>query len=240
MPIVRYEAKLQGREGEVFSHLPFDADNKGNAQAEDGVSCSVCHQIGPQKLGTPESFNGGFVVDAPDVKNNRPEYGPFAIQTGHQKIMDSSTGGFRPTEATHIRDSALCGTCHTLYTGALAGGGKELGKFPEQMPYLEWLHSDYPRKASCQSCHMPEVHGVAPISAVLGELRPNVREHTFVGANFFMLKVLNLYRNDLSVDALPVELTAAADRTTAFLQSQSAKVTIRNIEQSAERLQVDV
>src|ERR671926_252655 len=41
MPIVRYEAKLQGRKGEVFSHLPFNADNKGNAQAEDGVSCSV-------------------------------------------------------------------------------------------------------------------------------------------------------------------------------------------------------
>src|SRR5207248_4551019 len=81
MPIVRYEAKLQGRKGEVFSHLPFDADKKGNTQAEDGVSCSVCHQIGSQKLGTPESFNGGFVVDAPDAKNNRPEYGPFAIQT---------------------------------------------------------------------------------------------------------------------------------------------------------------
>jgi hypothetical protein len=240
MPIVRYEAKLQGREGEVFSHLPFDADNKGNAQAEDGVSCSVCHQIGPQKLGTPESFNGGFVVDAPDVKNNRPEYGPFAIQAGYQKIMDSSTGGFRPTEATHIRDSALCGTCHTLYTGALAGGGKELGKFPEQMPYLEWLHSDYPRKASCQSCHMPEMHGAIPITAVYGSPRRGARRHTFVAANFFMQRMLNLYREDLSVAALPAELSAAADKTVEFLQSQSARVTIREITSTREGLQVNV
>jgi hypothetical protein len=240
MPIVRYEAKLQGRKGEVFSHFPFDADNKGNAQAEDGVSCSVCHQIGPQKLGTPESFNGGFVVDPADSKNNRPEYGPFAIQTGHQKIMDSSTGGFRPTQATHIRDSAVCGTCHTLYTGALAAGGKEVGKFPEQMPYLEWLHSDYPRKSSCQSCHMPEMHGAIPITAVYGSPRQGARRHTFVAANFFMQRMLNLYREDLSVAALPAELSAAADKTVEFLQSQSARVTIREITSTPNGLQVNV
>src|ERR1700758_3644357 len=34
MPIARYEAKLRGRKGEVFSRLPFDADNKQSAQAE--------------------------------------------------------------------------------------------------------------------------------------------------------------------------------------------------------------
>ncbi len=240
MPIARYQAKLQGRLGEVFAHLPFNSDPDKNAAAKDGVTCSVCHQIGKEKLGTRESFNGGFVIDSPISKDNHPEYGPYVIQNGQAHIMQTSTGGFRPTNDAHIQDSALCATCHTLYTKSLAPGGKQIALFPEQMPYLEWLHSDYPRKNSCQSCHMPEVHGVAPISAVLGELRPNVREHTFVGANFFMLKVLNLYRNDLSVDALPVELTASVDRTTAFLQSQSAKVTIRNIEQSADHLQVDV
>src|ERR1700726_3818195 len=50
MPIARYESKLQGRLGEVFAHLPFDDDRKKNAPAEDGVSCSVCHQIGKNKL----------------------------------------------------------------------------------------------------------------------------------------------------------------------------------------------
>ena len=240
MPIARYQAKLQGRLGEVFAHLPFDNDPKKNAAAEDGVSCSVCHQIGKEKLGTRESFNGGFVVDAPQSKNDHPEYGPFVIDNGRAHIMQTSTGGFRPTEADHIHDSALCATCHTLYTTSLSSGGKEIGTFPEQMPYLEWLHSDYPRRLSCQGCHMPEVQGDAPIAAVLGVLRQGVRQHTFVGANFFVLKVLNRYRADLSVTAMPVELNAEADRTIEFLQSQAARVTIRKVDVLASQLSVDV
>ena len=240
MPIARYQAKLQGRLGEVFAHLPFDNDPKKNAAAEDGVSCSVCHQIGKEKLGMRESFNGGFVVDAPQSKNDHPEYGPFVIDNGRAHIMQTSTGGFRPTEADHIHDSALCATCHTLYTTSLSSGGKEIGTFPEQMPYLEWLHSDYPRRLSCQGCHMPEVQGDAPITAVLGVLRQGVRQHTFVGANFFVLKVLNRYRADLSVTAMPLELTAEADRTIEFLQSQAARVTIRNVDVVASQLRVDV
>jgi hypothetical protein len=240
MPIARYQAKLQGRLGEVFAHLPFDSDPKKNAAAEDGVSCSVCHQIGKEKLGTRESFNGGFVVDAPQSKNDHPEYGPFVIDNGRAHIMQTSTGGFRPTEADHIHDSALCATCHTLYTTSLSSGGKEIGTFPEQMPYLEWLHSDYPRRLSCQGCHMPEVQGDAPITAVLGVLRQGVRQHTFVGANFFVLKVLNRYRADLSVTAMPLELTAEADRTIEFLQSQATRVTIRKVDLVASQLSVDV
>ncbi len=85
MPIARYEAKLQGRLGEVFAHLPFDRDPKKSAVAEDGVSCSLCHQIGKEKLGTRESFNGGFVVDPPQGKDDHSEYGPFAIQDGQAR-----------------------------------------------------------------------------------------------------------------------------------------------------------
>ena len=240
MPIARYEAKLQGRLGEVFAHLPFDSDPKKNAAAEDGISCSVCHQIGKEKLGTRESFNGGFIVDAPRSKDDHPEYGPFVIDNGRAHIMQTSTGGFRPTEADHIHDSALCATCHTLYTTSLSSGGKEIGTFPEQMPYLEWLHSDYPRKFSCQGCHMPEVQGDAPITAVLSVLRQGVRQHTFVRANFFVLKVLNRYRADLSVTAMPLELTAEADRTIEFLQSQAARVTIRKVDVVSSQLSVDV
>src|SRR2546430_14355207 len=49
MPVARYQAKLQGRKGEGFSHLPFDPDNKGKAEAEDGVAGSGCLQIGKEK-----------------------------------------------------------------------------------------------------------------------------------------------------------------------------------------------
>jgi hypothetical protein len=242
MPMARYEAHLQGRKGEIFSHLPFgpDKNKKDDKQAEDGVSCSLCHQIGKEKLGTRESFVGGFVIDPPLSKDNHPEYGPFQIQKGQQRIMDTSSGGFRPTDATHIRDSALCGTCHTLYTTARGPDGKEIGSLPEQTPYQEWLHSDYRDKKSCQSCHMPEVQGVAPVTAVLGELREGVHRHTFVAANFFMLRMLNQYRQDLNVQALPQELTAASEETVTFLRSQSARLSIEQVDTTSGRLQLQV
>src|SRR5579875_2067034 len=79
MPIPRYEAKLQGRLGEVFSHLPFNAKKRTHAEqkAEDGVTCSVCHQISSERLGTRASFNGNFVVEPPRTGDVHPEYGPF-------------------------------------------------------------------------------------------------------------------------------------------------------------------
>ena len=240
MPVARYEAKLQQQKGEVFKFLPFDADPKKSAHAEDGVTCAVCHQISKEKLGTRESFNGGFVVEAPATKNARPEYGPFDIAAGRQRIMDSSTGGFRPTYAQHIRDSALCGSCHQLYTTARGEDGKDIGYLPEQMPYLEWLHSDYPERSSCQQCHMPEVHEAVRISSVLGEPRNGLHEHVFQGGNFFMQQMLNQYRDELDVAALPQELTNAADATLEFLRTQSARIELRNVDISPGRLQADV
>jgi hypothetical protein len=240
MPVARYQAKVRGKKGEIFAFLPFEADPKKSAQAEDGVTCAVCHQISKEKLGTRESFNGGFVVETPPTKNARPEYGPFEITPPHQRIMDSSTGGFQPTRGDHIRDSALCGSCHQLYTTALGEGGKPIGSLPEQMPYLEWLHSDYPGKYSCQECHMPKVDEPVRISSVLGDPRTGLHQHTFVGGNFLMLRMLNRYRNDLDVEALPEELSAAAEGTVAFLQSQSARIEMRNVEVLSGTLEADV
>jgi hypothetical protein len=108
------------------------------------------------------------------------------------------------------------------------------------MPYEEWLHSDYPNRNTCQSCHMPEVQGEAPISAVMGQLRQGVRQHTFLGGNFFVLRLLNEYRNDLSVSAMPLELTTQADRTVDFLQSQAARLTVRKVTVTASTLDADV
>lgn len=240
MPIPRYQAKLQGQPGQIFSHLPFDSVRKDYAEAEDGVDCSVCHQIGKEKLGTKESFNGGFVIDPPGSKDNHPEHGPYQIGNGQARIMQSSSGGFRPQQADQIRDSALCGTCHTLYTTPLSSSGKDLGLFPEQMPFLEWQHSDYRESRSCQSCHMPEVEEPAPIASVLGVKREGVHQHVFVGGNFFMQDMLNRYRTDLSVRALPQELSNAANSTRDFLRSQSAKVSIPSIDVSDGRLRVQV
>ena len=240
MPVSHYESKLEGQKAKVFAYLPFSEHPKESADAEDGVTCSICHQISKEKLGTRESFNGGFVVENPDNKNDRPEYGPFAITPGHQRIMDSSTGGFRPTQADHIRESALCGSCHQLYTTARGPDGKDIGYLPEQMPYLEWLHSDYPGKYTCQMCHMPEVHEEVPVTSVMGTPRIGLHQHVFVGGNFLLQHMLDRYRDDLAVSALPQELTQAAAGTLAFLQTQSARVSFRDLEIASGKLRAGV
>jgi hypothetical protein len=240
MPMMYYDAHAQQKKGEVFSHLPFDANKQDDAIAADGVSCSVCHQISKKNLGTPASYVGNFVIDPPEVPNRHPEHGPFVIDAGHQRVMESSTGGFVPEEGAQIRDSALCATCHTLYTTALDKDGKPTGRLPEQVPYQEWQHSTYAGNNSCQSCHMPEVKEKTPVTSLFGALRQGARHHTFVGANFFMQRILSNYRQDLRVTALPQEFNAAAERTVNFLQSESARVSIRNIETGDGKLHMDV
>jgi hypothetical protein len=240
MPITRYDAKVRGQHGEVFSHLPFSNDEKEGRQAADGVSCSVCHQISKERLGTPESYNGGFVVQTPQDPDARPEYGPFEIEAGHVRIMRSSSEGYRPTQSDHIRQSEICATCHTLLTQALGPDGKVIGRLPEQVPYQEWLHSDFKDTQSCQSCHMPVVRQPVPITRVFGVPREGVSRHVFVAANFFMLRMLNRYRDALDVAALPQELSVAADETIRFLESQAARISIDGVRMEAGRLQADV
>ncbi|HEY7212243.1 MAG TPA: hypothetical protein VH477_18360 [Bryobacteraceae bacterium] len=241
MPIPRYRAKLHGQLGQIFSHLPFAAGKKNDKEAEDGVTCSVCHQIGKEKLGTRESFNGGFVVDTPSSEHRHLEYGPFEIAGGLKLVMQSSSGGFiQQQDEPHIRDSRLCATCHTLYTQARASGGKIIGQLPEQVPYLEWLNSDYRDKQSCQDCHMPEVKEAVPIASVLGIPRQGLHQHVFVGGDFLMQGVLNRYRDELRVQALPTELSAARDGTIAFLQQRTVRIRIENAGFAAGRLHADV
>lgn len=87
---------------------------------------------------------------------------------------------------------------------------------------------------------MPEVKEKTPIAMVLGIPREGLHQHVFVGADFFMQRMLNRYRDDLSVEALPQELTGAADGTVAFLQAKSARVSIESMDISSGRLQAEV
>ena len=240
MPMSRYHAKARGERGQVFAHLASPPASDSDHEALDGVSCSLCHQISPQNLGTDASFNGGFVVAAPAGAVPRPEFGPFDIDAGLQQVMRSSSGGYEPTRADHIRQSEICASCHTLRTNALGPDGRVVGSLPEQMPYQEWLHSSYSGQQSCQSCHMPVVAEPIAISRVLGEPRTGVSRHVFVAANFFMQRMLNRYRDDLGVSAQPAELTAAADRTVAYLQSQAARVAISETALRAGRAEFQV
>ena len=227
MPMMRYEAHLGGVAGSVFDHLPADGGlTRPAILAADGVSCSVCHQISEEGLGDPSSFTGGFKVDELTPWGTRSILGPFTTDAGRAAIMNSATG-FTPREAPHIQSSELCASCHTLYTETLDEEGNEVGRFPEQVPYLEWRQSAFADEGqSCQSCHMPVVQEPVAVTGVLGQPREEVSRHVFRGGNFFMLGMLKRYRDELGVTALPQELEVTRLRTLEFLASRSAVVTV--------------
>jgi mono/diheme cytochrome c family protein len=241
---IRLADRDAGRDTHVFAHFPFQKLSGKTSQSQrlapDGVTCSVCHQIEQQGLGTDATFNGNVVVSKAVREDERPEYGPYDPDHGHQTMMHSSTAGYLPVHSDHIRDAALCASCHTLYTEPMAAGGKKLPLFPEQMPYLEWQHSDFNNKQTCQQCHMPEVKEATPVTALYGPMRDGARRHVFVGANFVMDGMLQDHRDELAVGALPDELKAANTRTREFLQTQAAKVTIEKVETLQGKLAVEV
>ena len=240
MPMMRYEAKLAGGQGQIFAHLPPNLNKLSDRLADDGVSCTVCHQITGENLGKPESFVGGFKIDEKTPPGQRHVFGPYEIDAGHVTIMRSSST-FQPTQGKQvIQSSELCATCHTLITQALNSQGQKIGELPEQVPYQEWLHSSYRGAASCQFCHMPVVPENVRIAGTFGEPRAGFSRHVFVGGNFFMQRLLNLYRADLRPTALPEELDAAANRTIAHLQSEAARVMIKNLEVRDARVEADV
>lgn len=240
MPMARYQSQFEKREGQVFSHLDFGSDDRMDRLAQDGVSCSLCHQIAKDKLGTPDSLVGRFVIDTTRKKGEREEYGPFKIENGETRIMRTSSGGYRPTEGQQIRQSELCATCHTLLTKALGPGGQVIGQLPEQMPYQEWLASDFREKQSCQNCHMPVVEEPVRITNALGQFREGMSRHVFVGGNFYIQRMLNRYRADLGVWALPEEFEAAATRTIENLKSKTVQISIDRLNVVGDCLQAEI
>ena len=236
MPMARFDSAARGESAEVFGNLERVP---ANPLADDGVSCTVCHQIAAANFGEHASFDGGFEIPTGMAPGERQLFGPHAVDRGRQAVMHSATT-FVQTETTHLQRSELCATCHTLFTTALDASGEVIGELPEQVPYQEWLHSEYRETHSCQSCHMPEVTGEAPIASVLGQPRPRLSQHTFRGANAFMLSILNKYRSDLGVVAMPRELDAAVQETKAYLQSAAASVTIESAKVTGNELTIDV
>ncbi len=240
MPMARYQSKYEGKESEVFAHLEKGSDGYIDRLARDGVSCSMCHQITKDKLGTRDSFVGGFVVDTTKDKGERAEFGPYKIEDGQLRIMRTSSGGYKPTESDHVRQSELCATCHTLITKALGPGGQVVGSLPEQMPYQEWFASDFKETQSCQNCHMPTIEEETRVAVTLGLPREKAARHVFVGGNFFMQRMLNKFRNDLGVWARPDEFESAANRTVEHLKANTVKLSIDQVNVAAGRLQADI
>jgi hypothetical protein len=233
MPMTTYPARMAGGLGRIFEHLPIGrGEGETDRLAADGVSCTVCHQITAERLGSRDSFTGGYVLNVAAPGENQAMFGPYQVDQGRAHLMRSATG-LTPTESAHVRQSEVCATCHTLFTQAFDPDGKAVGTLPEQVPYLEWQHSAYREEQSCQACHMPPVAQPTRIASVVGEPREGMSRHTFLGGNVFMLRMLNRYRTDLGVTAPPQELEATAVATERQLQMETAAVGITGAARTA-------
>lgn len=230
MPMAHFTAETAGRDASVFANLGSRPSER-NVYALDGVSCTVCHQIRDDNFGDESSFTGGFSIGTEPTGEQRPVYGPHDVDAGRRVLMQSAAR-HSPESSEHLRRSELCATCHTLYTHSLDESGEQIGRLPEQVPYLEWLESDFADSQSCQDCHMPELERETAVTSVLGEPRPRFSQHVFRGGNAFMLGILNAHRGELGVEALPQELDATIRRTEQFLGTHTARIEIGSVERT--------
>jgi hypothetical protein len=210
--------------------------------ARDGVSCTICHGISPEGLGTEASFTAGFRLD-PWRRLFGPHAAPFTMP------MRMHTG-FTPTHGEHLLESALCGSCHTLETEALDPDGNAVGAlFLEQAPYLEWRNSDFrdegaepgPRAASCQDCHAPtdDEDGARIRTRIVrnpgGRDFPPTRarepygRHVFVGGNTLVLRMLRDHPEQLGAAAPGASFQATLEATREQLHERTARVAIEDV-----------
>ncbi|RQV95486.1 hypothetical protein EH221_06195 [bacterium] len=232
MPMGHTQAQADGSISHMFGENFFSLDEEYNEISLDGVSCTVCHQIQRDNLGQPASFSGGYAIDLTTQTPDRLTYGPFLNPFPNNM---RSISGFTPAYSDHISSSALCATCHTLYTPYLDETGAVLGEFPEQTPFLEWQHSGYsdgkPNEKQCISCHMPHAQGAVKISLIPPNLDPlqPFSQHHFVGGNQFMLSILEEYATTFELTASQNQISETMERTENQLKENTASLTVETV-----------
>ena len=173
--------------------IPYQADAhdqeyaKYGALARDGINCIACHGMdldfgvnpsdtvelvnecvvqrqdyfNPHNEGFAKTFTGSFEVDKAGELA-----GPF--KDPKEKPMEHALN-ITPVHNDAMKDSAVCGSCHTVHLPIFASNGDQLGSTYEQTTYPEWAFSDFrsgylgkvslPHGAGstpeeCQGCHM--------------------------------------------------------------------------------------
>ncbi len=221
--------------------------------ALDGVSCTVCHAMTAQDLGTPESFSGGF-----HITTTGELYGPHDAPFTNPMQMHT---GFTPAKGNHVLESAACATCHTLFTAQLTADGNATGAHhAEQSPYLEWRNSSYsterqpgaPDARSCQDCHMDRFNGDGtPITTRIAR-RPNGTDfpqittrspygsHALVGGNTLVPALLKGPAAALQPGVPAAAFDAVITATRDQLSQRTASISIGTVSISGQNLTIPV
>ena len=173
--------------GKLFTRDQLqDPNSPYGALARDGISCTLCHRITAEGLGTKETYTGNFHIGPAEQMN-----GPF---DNPLNLPMKNALGMKPGQAEQITSSGLCGSCHTIVLPVFRANGEpvlgdgENGRqqktFYEQATFLEWENSKFADNGtepqSCQQCHMPNtfLHD-GEESAPLAYKIANIEDKTF-------------------------------------------------------------
>ena len=204
----------------------------------EGVSCTVCHQIRADNLGFQRSYSGGFLIDTELRPPFRLIFGPYLVPDDLASLMQDAAG-FRPEQGPHLGQSESCATCHTVYADYLDAFGEVAGTLPQQTTYLEWFYSDYSSFAGCVDCHMEDADSGVRIAVQSQALRSPFERHTFLGGNAFILQVLSVFHADELLAAAESYLAASAE-IEAFLEAETANVTLADVRVISRNLYADI
>lgn len=201
--------------------------------ANDGVSCTTCHQILEESHG---NYSGNI-----EFGTNHEIFGPYSDIFPNPMINNT---GYTPVFSSHIKDSELCANCHTLLTPTVDLNGQLTGTyFVEQSIYQEWKNSyAFESEVSCQDCHIPEIDESVVISNMPPWLdgQSPFGKHELVGGNIFMLNMLKNNIDELGLTASEEDFDATIERTLVKLQQESLNLYIQVEDRTGDSLFVNV
>ena len=187
MPMAQQIARAAGGKGEVFAHLPSSASRESSRLqrlAADGVSCTVCHQISRERLGTRDSFNGKFAMHADAGRRRAADLRTISDRC---RPHDDHAFGDRLRAgggAAHQAVGAVRVLPHADHAGlgpdgeviGVAARADELSGVAAQR--LQPRSSGAASRVTCR--RRP---GPVRASSVLGDARDTLARHVFVGGN---------------------------------------------------------
>ena len=229
-------ARTQKISGSTGGYALAEAEN--STFAEDGVSCTLCHQIQNGNLGNEQSFSGNYLIN-----NDRKIFGPYRQVFANPMINHVN---YLPLYGEQADRPELCATCHTLFTPYFDNNGNIAGEFPEQTPYLEWLNSSYasPKEyQSCQDCHMPRIDEPVKITNRPPWYRVKQSpfwKHHFTGGNTFVLEMMKNNREMLGISVSAIQFEKTLERTKTRLRNESAEISFKQISRKNNRLLIPV
>ena len=209
MPMARFQAHVAGASGR--SSRTSAAARRRHPEALDGVSCTRLPPASKPRSGAPRAStaNSRSTPQAPGARDALRS----ASRRPGARVMHSVGGGFSRREPTHMEQSEICSTCHTLYTDAARRArGQTIGALPRagavpgmagqrlsSRAELPGLPHDGHRRADGRSPRCSASRGRGSSRHV------SRRELLHAG-------MLNKYRGELGVAALPQELEPVAQR----------------------------